>query len=126
VPCSWLQTDPAAMIEEFVDAYILFALKRDSMATEVILRLPDHVYHQAARLAQLMDRNVERVLAETIASALSPLGTCALDLTPVQELSDSDFLAVADLRMRIGNCQRFLPFRWGVMSTNQFPLTTDS
>ncbi len=69
------------------------------MATEVILRLPDHVYHQAARLAQLMDRNVERVLAETIESALSPLGTSALDLTPVQELSDSDLLAAADLRM---------------------------
>ena len=83
-----------------------FTLKRDSMATEVILRLPDHVYHQAARLAQLMDRNVERVLAETIASALSPLGTSALDLTPVQELSDSDLLAAADLRMHAAQGRR--------------------
>ena len=69
------------------------------MATEVILSLPDHVYDQAARLAQLMQRDVGGVLAETIASALSPLGVSALDLTPVQGLSDSALLAAADLQM---------------------------
>jgi hypothetical protein len=69
------------------------------MATEVIVSLPDHVYHQAARLAQLMQRDVGGVLAETIASALSPLGASALDLTPVQDLSDNALLAAADLQM---------------------------
>ena len=69
------------------------------MATEVRLSLPDHVYHQAALLAQLMHRDVSRVLAETIASALSPLGTSALALTPVEELSNAEVLEAAELRM---------------------------
>jgi hypothetical protein len=69
------------------------------MATEVILSLPDHVYHQAIRLAQLMQRDVGGVLADTIASALAPLGVSALDFTPVQELPDNALLAAADLQM---------------------------
>jgi hypothetical protein len=69
------------------------------MATEVILNLPDNVYHQAARLAQLMNRDVSRLLAETIESALSPLGSASEILTPVEELSDSDLLSAAELWM---------------------------
>ena len=69
------------------------------MSTQVILNLPDEVYDQAARLAELMNQDVPRVLAETIESALSPLGTSAGELTPVGELSDSEVLATADLRM---------------------------
>ncbi|MCI0489138.1 MAG: hypothetical protein L0229_21305 [Blastocatellia bacterium] len=69
------------------------------MATEVILNLPDDVYNQATRLAQLMNQDVSRVLAETIENALSPLGPSAVDLIPVEELSDSEILAGAELRM---------------------------
>ena len=69
------------------------------MSTQVILNLPDEVYDQAERLAELMNQDVPRVLAETIESALSPLGTSAGELTPVGELSDSEVLAAADLRM---------------------------
>jgi hypothetical protein len=69
------------------------------MSTRVILNLPDEVYDQAARLAELMNQDVPRVLTETIESALSPLGTSAGELTPVGELSDSEVLAAADLRM---------------------------
>ena len=69
------------------------------MATEIILNLPDDVYHQAARLAQLMNQDVKHVLMETIENALSPLGSSDLALTPVEELSDSEVLATADLRM---------------------------
>jgi hypothetical protein len=69
------------------------------MATEVTLSLPDTVYNQAARLAQLMNRDVSRVLAETIESAMSPLGSSTVFLTPVEELSDSEVLAAAHLRM---------------------------
>jgi hypothetical protein len=69
------------------------------MATEVILNLPDNVYHQAARLAQLMNQDVSRVLAETIENALSPLGSSALDLTPIGELSDREVLQATELRM---------------------------
>jgi len=69
------------------------------MATEVILNLPDNVYHQAARLAQLMNQDISRVLAETIENALSPLGSSALDLAPIEELSDREVLQAAELRM---------------------------
>lgn len=69
------------------------------MSTQVILNLPDKMYEQAARLAELMNQDVQRVLAETIESVLSPLGATAGDLTPVGELSDSEVLAAADLRM---------------------------
>lgn len=69
------------------------------MSTQVILNLPDKVYNQAARLAELMNQDVPRVLAETIESVLSPLGASASELTPVGELSDRAVLAAADLRM---------------------------
>jgi hypothetical protein len=69
------------------------------MSTQVILNLPDKVYDQAARLAELMNQDVPRVLAETIESVLSPLGPSASDLTPVGELSDIEVLAAVDLRM---------------------------
>jgi hypothetical protein len=69
------------------------------MATRVTLNLPDKVYNQAARLAELMNQDVPRVLAETIESVLSPLGASVGDLTPFGELSDSEVLAAVDLRM---------------------------
>lgn len=46
-----------------------------------------------------LNEDVSRVPAETIESALSPVGASAARLTPVEELSDSDLLAAADLRM---------------------------
>jgi hypothetical protein len=69
------------------------------MSTQVILNLPDEVYNQAARLAELMNQDVPRVLAETIESVLSPLGASTGKLTPVGKLSDNEVLAAADLRM---------------------------
>lgn len=69
------------------------------MSTQVTLNLPDKMYNQAARLAELMNQDVPRVLAETIESVLSPLGASAGDLTPVGDLSDSEVLAMVDLRM---------------------------
>lgn len=69
------------------------------MSTQVILNLPDKVYDQAARLAELMNQDVPHVLAETIESVLSPLGVSASELPPVGKLSNSEVLAAADLRM---------------------------
>jgi hypothetical protein len=46
-----------------------------------------------------MNQDVPRVLAETIESVLSPLGASASELTPIGELSDSDVLGAADLRV---------------------------
>lgn len=69
------------------------------MSTRVILNLPDKVYDQAARLADLMNQDVPRVLAETIESVLSPLGASVGDHCPVDKLTDTEVLAAADLRM---------------------------
>lgn len=66
---------------------------------EVVLNLPDNIYAQAARLAQLMNRDVSLVLTDTIESVLFPLGPSEVGLKPVEELSDEELLAVADLRM---------------------------
>lgn len=69
------------------------------MATQVILSLPDNVYDQAAWLAQVMNQDVSRVLAEAIESLLSPLGSSVAALAPVGELPDNEVLAAAELRM---------------------------
>jgi hypothetical protein len=69
------------------------------MSTQVTLNLPDNVYHQATRLAQLMNQDVSLVLAETLENALSPLGSSAMNLPPVAELSDQNVLELVDLRM---------------------------
>ena len=69
------------------------------MATEVIVSLPDNVYTQAARLAHLMNRDVSRLLAETLVTALQPLGPVEVLQKPVRDLPDKELLATADLRM---------------------------
>lgn len=69
------------------------------MPTEIIVNLPDNVYLQATRLAQLMNSDIAHVLAETIESALSPLGSSSINLTPVEKLSDSELLTAVELRM---------------------------
>jgi hypothetical protein len=69
------------------------------MSTQITLNLPDNVYNQATRLAQLMNQDVSLVLAETIENALSPLGSSTSNLTPVEELSDEEVLKAAELRM---------------------------
>src|SRR5947208_3435466 len=69
------------------------------MSTEITLSLPDNIYHYAARLAQLTNQDVTRVLTETLESAFAPLGTEAFAHAPVEQLSDSEVLAAAELRM---------------------------
>lgn len=66
---------------------------------EVVLNLPDNLYAQVARLAQLTNRDVSLVLTDTIESVILPLGPSQADLKPAEELSDEELLAVADLRM---------------------------
>lgn len=63
------------------------------------LSLPDDVYHQAARIAQVMNQDVSHVLAEAIESMLSPLGSSAVVFAPVGELTDREVLAAAEVRM---------------------------
>ena len=67
------------------------------MTTEVTLQLPEKVYQQATRLAQLTNRDVGGLLTETIELGLSPLGPSEAALKPVSELSDEEVLATADL-----------------------------
>ena len=67
------------------------------MATEVTLSLPDDVYDHAARLARMTNRDVSRVLAEAIESALPPPVPPALNSAPGGELSIRE--PSAELRM---------------------------
>ncbi len=76
------------------------------MGTEIVLSLPDKVYQQATRLAELMNQDVPSVLADTIENTLSPLGSSAIDLTPVAQLSDKELLAVTELQMDDAQGQR--------------------
>jgi hypothetical protein len=76
------------------------------MATEIKVSLPDNVYDRVSRLAQLMNQDVSLVLADTIESALSPLGSSALDLVPVSEISDDEVLEAADMRMEHSQGER--------------------
>jgi hypothetical protein len=66
------------------------------MPTQITLNLPDSVYRHAASLALMTNQDVAGVLAETITSSLSPLGSDALASQPLTELSDRDVLAAAD------------------------------
>lgn len=67
---------------------------------EVVLNLPDKTYGKAARLAQLMNRDVSQVLADVIEDGLSPLGaSISVAFKPVEELSDDEVLDVAELQM---------------------------
>lgn len=63
------------------------------MSTQITLNLPDEVYQQAEKLAQLQHRSVAEILAETIELSLLPT------TKPVSALSDSEVIALTQLRL---------------------------
>lgn len=69
------------------------------MSTQVIITLPDEIYHRAERLAQLIHRDVADILADTLALSLPPLSLQPEAVRPIMELSDEDVLALAELQM---------------------------
>lgn len=74
------------------------------MVMQVVVNLPEETYRRAKRLAQLTRRDVGDVLADTLALSLPSLaeGKAA----PVQEMTDEQVLALAELRMSDADDER--------------------
>ncbi|HBB33137.1 MAG TPA: hypothetical protein DDZ80_25920 [Cyanobacteria bacterium UBA8803] len=64
------------------------------MSTQITLNVPDEVYRQAEIIAQQHRRDVADILVETLEILLSPT------TKPVSNLSDSEVMALTQLRLR--------------------------
>ena len=69
------------------------------MSARVEITLPDEVYRRAERLAQLINRDVADILADTVALALPPFSSQPEAARPVTELSDEEVLALTELQL---------------------------
>ena len=69
------------------------------MATQVTVTLPDAVYRNAVRLAQLTQRDVGDVLTDTLALSLPMLPDDTEVAVPIGELSDQELLALTMLEL---------------------------
>ncbi len=69
------------------------------MSTQVAVTIPEQVYKQAKRLAQLTHCQVSDLLAEAITLSLSPVATSSDVCPPVAELSDKEVLALTKLEL---------------------------
>jgi len=69
------------------------------MSTQVAVTIPEQVYKQAKRLAQLTHCHVSDLLAEAITLSLSPVATSSEVFPPVAELSDKEVLALTKLEL---------------------------
>ncbi len=69
------------------------------METQVTVTLPEGVYQRAELLAQLTNRDVTDVLADTIKLSLSPLNPHSKVSKPIAALSDEEVLSLAELEM---------------------------
>ena len=69
------------------------------MATRVVVTLPDDVYRRVEQLAQLTNRDVADLLADTITLSLPPLDLSSRSVHAVTSLSDEDVLALMELQM---------------------------
>jgi hypothetical protein len=73
--------------------------KGAGMATRVVVTLPDDVYRRVEQLAQLTNRDVADLLADTITLSLPPLDLSTRSVQAVTSLSDEDVLALTELQM---------------------------
>jgi hypothetical protein len=73
--------------------------KGAGMATRVVVTLPDDVYRRVEQLAQLTNRDVADLLADTITLSLPPLDISTQSVQAVTSLSDEDVLALTELQM---------------------------
>jgi CopG-like RHH_1 or ribbon-helix-helix domain, RHH_5 len=69
------------------------------MAARVVVTLPDDVYRRVEQLAQLTNRDVADLLADTITLSLTPLDLSSRSVQAVTSLSDEDVLALTELQM---------------------------
>lgn len=77
------------------------------MSTEIVLHLPDNLYRQASRMAELSNRDLPSVLTETLEKAFFPLGPFGETLTPIEKLSDQELMQLTELRMENSQGKRF-------------------
>ena len=92
------------------------------MTTQVTVTLPDDIYRRAERLAELTERPIADLLAETIDLSLRPLGPEGAAGQPVVELSNADLLAAADAQMDAAEDRRFS----ALLEKQQAGLLTDA
>lgn len=69
------------------------------MSTQVTVTLPDELYRRFERLAQLTQRDVADVVADTISVSSPALPTRSDIPRPVTTLSDAEVLALTELQM---------------------------
>jgi hypothetical protein len=69
------------------------------MATRVVVTLQDDVYRRVERLAQLTNRDVADLLADTITLSLPPLDHSTGSVPAITSLSDEEVLALTALQM---------------------------
>ena len=76
------------------------------MATRVVVTLPDDVYRRVERLAQLTNREVADLVADTITLSLPPLDLSTGSVPAVTSLSDEEVLALVELQTLPGQDRR--------------------
>jgi predicted transcriptional regulator len=69
------------------------------MSTQITITLPDDVYQRAKHLAQLANRDVASVLADTIQSSMPSVRADAVELESVSDLADEQVVALTELQM---------------------------
>lgn len=69
------------------------------MATRVVVTLQDDIYQRVQRLAQLTHRDVDELLAETIALSLPPWNSASESVTEMAALSDEEVLELSHLEL---------------------------
>ncbi|PSF31274.1 hypothetical protein C7H19_23115 [Aphanothece hegewaldii CCALA 016] len=69
------------------------------MSTQLTINLPDEIYHQIQHLAQLSNRQISEVLADTIKLSLPLLNLQTQFQEPVSTLRNEQVLALTELQM---------------------------
>lgn len=70
------------------------------MTVPVTIHLPDDLYQRAERFAKLSNRDLASVITDTVQSSLPPMGDYIDRLQPIETLSDSEILALANSKMQ--------------------------
>jgi hypothetical protein len=73
--------------------------KGAEMTTRVVVTLQDDMYRRVERLAQLTNRAVAELLADTITISLTPLGLDTGSIRDVASLTDEEVQELAELQM---------------------------
>ena len=73
--------------------------KGTEMTTRVVVTLQDDVYRRVERLAQLTNRDVADLLADTITISLTPLDVPTGSIRDVASLTDEEVQELAELQM---------------------------